>query len=217
MVSGMKLRAALSVLLSVAVLAFYSMGSYALSSAAEQQQAGQDNGNGALTGVLSGSGLITVNGNPVRSGATIFSGSAIATGSDAVATIDLDSLGRVVLRPRSEVTLNLSAGLVEAKIPCDKVRITVTRGEVQVKSPEVATIRAGEEGRYGSATEAFTNGGTNFIIQCGDDPVVGVYTWPPLGGVIGMVALGAGVTTGVVTGGRRRPRQPSPSPVVPAP
>lgn len=218
MISGVKFRAVLSLALSAVVLSFYSLSSYALSARAAGEQAEQANGNGAPTGVLTGSGLITVNGNPIRPGATILSGSTIATGADAVASIDLGDLGRVVLRPQSSVTLTLSAGLVEAKIPCDKVRIAVTRGEVEVRSPETATIRAGEEGRYSGATDAFTNGATNFVIQCGDQPPVAGYTWPPLAGIIGFVAIGVGVTTGVVTGAKRTPRgAPSPSPVVPAP
>lgn len=212
-----KLRPVLSFLISLGVLSFYSLSSYALSSggpATAEHAAEPVTADGTPTGVLTGSGLITLNGNPTRSGATIFSGSMIATGEDGVASIDLGQLGRVVLRPQSSVLLSFAADLVEARIPCEKVRIAVTRGLVEVKSPEIASIRAGEEGRYTGTTEAFTRGGTNFLIECGDRRFPG-YIYPPLAGIIGMVALAGGITTGVVKNGRETPRPPTPSPFVP--
>lgn len=213
-----KLRAVLSFVISLAVLSFFSLSSYALSGGRDnpvpaERPAEPGPADGTPTGVLTGSGLITLNGNPTRSGATIFSGSTIATGEDGVASIDLGHLGRVVLRPQSSVMLTLAADSVGARVLCQKVRIAVTRGQVEVKSPEIASIRAGEEGRYTGTTEAFTLGGTNFLIECGERKFAG-YIYPPLAGVLGMVAIAGGITTGIVAGGNKN-GPPTPSPFVP--
>jgi len=104
--------------------------------------------------VITGSGHITVNGNPVQSGATVLSGNTIATGPDGNAVIDLGKLGRIALKTNTEIVLTLSegdanvrlnrCGLLTQVVPQgvngrvdiphrERMRVSVDRGQVEVK------------------------------------------------------------------------------------
>jgi hypothetical protein len=105
-------------------------------------------------GVISGSGHMTINGNPVQSGATVMSGNTVATGPDGNAVIDLGPLGRIALKTNTEIVLTLSngdanvrlnhCGMLTQLVPegvkgrvdiahRERMRVSVDRGQVEVK------------------------------------------------------------------------------------
>ena len=152
----MRPRAALSFVLAISVactLSFSSLAAHDASDHAGVQYPDGDSGP-PPAGTLSGSGHITINGNPVQAGATVLSGNTIATGPDGNAIIDLGPLGRLALRTNTEITLNLSngntavrldrCGMLTQVVPQgvkgrvdvahrERMRVSVDRGQVDVK------------------------------------------------------------------------------------
>src|SRR5215831_4013094 len=112
----MRLRAALSFLLAVVTACTLSLGSLAARDAGDRDSAQSPGGDPTPAGTLSGSGHITINGNPVQTGATVLSGNTIATGPDGNAIVDLGALGRIALRTNTEILLNLSYGNANVRL-----------------------------------------------------------------------------------------------------
>jgi hypothetical protein len=156
---------------------------------------------------------VTVDGNSVETGATILSGSRLVTGNDEVAIVDLGDLGRIEVRDNTTVTITFSPGKVHIKSDCDRTKIEVTRGEVDVKEPTVQILLAANKGTdkenketYGGDVEATTGGATDFIVDCGGKPPGG-FIWAGWWGLAGLVSAGAAITVGIVVGGPTgRPR-----------
>ena len=68
------------------------------------------------TGTLTGTGEFFVNGNSVQSGATVTSGSTIRTGLDGEVVLDMGTLGRIKVRPDTEIKVTFSSGKVDVLI-----------------------------------------------------------------------------------------------------
>jgi hypothetical protein len=128
--SKLWIRKALSLCLSVAVLATYSM----VALAGPKKVAGEltVSGNGEAPFVL-------VNGDTARSGRTIFSDSTITTSEATGAVVNLGKLGRVELAPSTVLTLtfddagvsgNLTSGLVSVFGTTSKVAIKTLDGKI---------------------------------------------------------------------------------------
>src|ERR1051325_6938425 len=82
--------------LVIAMLALAAFATKAGTTAAEPTIVRQ-----GLTGTVTGSGHITVNGQVAQSGARITNGSVITTDADADALVDLGVLGQITLRPNT--------------------------------------------------------------------------------------------------------------------
>jgi hypothetical protein len=212
-VSKIAPKAMISALVSVAVATVFSLSSFAAPSVDDIQTASvvaaslvpQD-----LTGTLVvKKGDVSINGNSSQTGATVLSASRIVTGSDGLAVIDLGPQGRVEIRDDSTVTLTFAPGMVHRKTDCERSRIEVTRGQVDVKSPETKAIVAGKDETYDGSVEATTNGGTDFIVDCGKRrPAFILAGW---WGVAGLVGAGVAIAVGIVVGGPDSgPRRVSP-------
>src|SRR6185295_1696529 len=165
-------------------------------------------GSPALTGQLTvkEGKKVTVDGNRVETGATILSGNRVVTGNDEVAIVDLGDLGRIEIRDNTDVTITFSPGKVHIKSDCDRTRIEVTRGEVDVKQPTVQVLLADNKGTdkeddetYGGSVEATTDGATDFIVDCGDKPPAG-FILAGWWGLAALVGVGAAIAVGVVVG-----------------
>jgi hypothetical protein len=87
-------------------------------------------GQGAVQGRLTtrGNNPVTVGGNTVRSGETIFSGQSIQTPSGVGATVSLPGLGRVDLAPDTSITLTFEAGKIDATLVYGCVVLTAGKG-----------------------------------------------------------------------------------------
>ena len=105
MISKIRSRKPIAALVAVAVLSVYSMAVLASPSAK------------ALSGHLSTVGQVTLNGETVVYGGTVFSDSVITTAEKSAATVNLGNLGRVELSSGSNLKLSFSdmsiVGLLE--------------------------------------------------------------------------------------------------------
>src|SRR5829696_8965442 len=135
--SKLWIRKALSMCLSVAILATYSMVALA--------------GPGKAAGELAVSGksingeapFVLVNGEVARSGRSVFSGSTITT-SDSTAVLNLSKLGRVELAPNTVLNIkfdekgifgDLTSGTVSVLGAAENVNIKTLNGNtVQLKA-----------------------------------------------------------------------------------
>jgi hypothetical protein len=177
-----KFRAVMSLALTLAVASVFALSSFAASNAREpapiEISAGRlDDMPSAPAGKLMGTGHFTIDGEEAQPGASVLSGSTVATGSDGNAVIDLGSLGRIELRPNTtikvafannSVSVNLDhAGSIAQSLPAgvagqlvlQGARLSVVRGEVEVNSAGNArTLRAGEHSTFDNTAEVITTG-----------------------------------------------------------
>ena len=225
-----KFRAAISLALTLAVASVFALSSFAASTSREATSAGRlDYMPSAPAGKLMGTGRFTIDGEEAQPGASVLSGSTVATGPDGNAVIDLGSLGRIELRPNTtikvafannSVSVNLDrAGSMAQSLPTgvagqlilqgDSVRLRVVRGEVEVNSAGNArTLHADEQSTFNSPAEAITTGDAVLVAYGASDkneedqaPSHGKYVSGGVAGVIALVGVATAVTAGVIAGG----------------
>jgi hypothetical protein len=186
------------------------------------------------SGTLTGVGEIKVNGNPAQTGATVLSGNTIETGRDGDASIEMAQLGRVQLRPSTEIKLTMESGRYEVLVEdCGSVTATVpagvsavlrmaesqltevavTRGEVRVRaggSDEV--LKAGESKTFQGGIESVTaSGDAIFTVNCCECEVPGAgLIWPGFWWVLGAAATAAAIPIAIEVGDEDVPRPISP-------
>jgi len=188
------LRAAVSVVVMMAVCAVLTLNSFA---APELNKSGGDpfppqDCTGTLTVK---SGRVTINGNSAETGATVLTGSVIATNSNGEAIVDLGALGRVEIGDRTTVTLLCVANLLEIRTTCSKTEVEVRRGTLEVTSPKTETLVAGKDEDYDGGIVATSTGSVDVKIECeGRRAGAGLFIGP---GLLGLLALvGVAVTLG---------------------
>jgi hypothetical protein len=199
------LRASVSGLLSLSLVAALSLGSFAASAGSDVIDesifdsilVGQ-----APTGTLTAKGRVAINGNPAQTGATVLSGSLIVTGGNSHATIEMASLGRVDVHDLTEITLTPSGNEVRITLHrCGAVTTTVpggvtgivkiiqrgdhhvkvSRGQVTVKygQGKEKIVKAGENKEFDDATEVIAAGDAVFKVYCGEDrPLLALLVLP---------------------------------------
>jgi hypothetical protein len=181
------------------------------------------------TGMLTGTGTLLVNGNAVQSGATVVSGSIVATDVNSDAVLDLGVLGRINLRPSTEIRIVLSANRSEVELRrCGSMtqsvptgvttRVTVSTSQMMTVASNVgeATVRGqlagktakiedtvilqGESKSFDKIEEITASGEATFTINCGDqDRAGGAYVYSPYGFLV-LLGLAAGVALGIHIG-----------------
>ena len=170
-ISKGKFRAAMSAALTLVLASVFAFSSFAASNARETESrepaaSTLDDLSGMPAGKLTGTGRFTIDGEEAQPGASVLSGSTIATGPDGLAAIDLGSLGRIELRPNTTIRLAFAgnavsvsldnAGSMVQSLPAGvkgqvmlqgkRARVSVVRGEVAVKSiGNSRTLRTGED------------------------------------------------------------------------
>jgi hypothetical protein len=146
----MRRKSTISLLLIVTLATVFSFNSFA---APQQPNKLADDTKGAtpapnaaptqgdLTGTLTGTGTLLVNGNVVQSGATVINGSTVATDAYSDAVLDLGALGRIKLRPGTEIRLRLSQGRCEVELThCGSMTQSVPKGVTGVVRSSVSQI-----------------------------------------------------------------------------
>jgi hypothetical protein len=83
---------------------------------------------GARSGALSVIGEVTVNGQKVISGGTIFSDSVIVTAKDSSATVSLGKLGRIDLLPNSSLKLSFTDNSIVGLLDSGGARVSTAVG-----------------------------------------------------------------------------------------
>jgi hypothetical protein len=183
------------------------------------------------SGVLTASGTVTVNDNPAPTGTTILSGSAVATGGDGMASIDLGRKGLIEMQINTKILLTLppeqvdieleNCGTLTQSVPehlsahvkvvhRHTLRIYATVGAVYVRfrdRKETAIVNQFEEKTLEDVSDISATGNTVFTIDCNRRPA-GLW-WVPTS-LGGLAALAAGITLT-----RDKPRSPNPVPTPP--
>ena len=133
--SKLWIRKALSLCLSVAILATYSMVALALPGkvAGELTVSGK-NVNGESPFVL-------VNGETARSGRSVFSGSTITTPETASAVMNLGKFGKIELAPATSLTLTFNEKGIFGDLTSGKVTVLGANDTVAIKTLNGKTVQ----------------------------------------------------------------------------
>jgi hypothetical protein len=180
------------------------------------------------TGILTGTGSLYVNGNAVQSGATVVSGSIVATDVNSDAVLDLGALGRINLRPSTEIRIVLSANRSEVELRrCGSMtqsvptgvttRVTVStsqtitvassvgeatvRGQLAGKSSKIeeVVVKQGESQSFDKIEEITASGEATFTLSCDDQDPAGAFIFSPYGLLV-LLGLAGGIALGVQLG-----------------
>ena len=195
------LKISLSLVLAVSVLSLFTLRSFAATdNSNNSNSSNNDPGRGpkppagAALGLDDCIGILTiksgkafVNGNEVKTGATVTSGSLVSTSDDGRVIIDLDTRGRIQLDRHTTITWDCSLGVIQGHTTCNgKVHIESHVGHVDVTVPKVESIQAGKDQTYDDPVDFTAPYGSSIEIECGRH-VAGA-------GVAGGVVLGGGIT-----------------------
>jgi hypothetical protein len=132
---------------AVAVLTVYSMLTLATS--------------GARSGALSVIGEVTVNGQKVISGGTIFSDSVIVTAKDSSATVSLGKLGRIDLLANSSLKLSFTDNSIMGLLESGRARVSTAVGvSVNLTTRDGAVV---VDGSKATSFSVNTENGNTFV------------------------------------------------------
>ena len=190
------LRVLLSLVLAMTVTTLFTLRSYAAIDTNIETIA-QD-----CTGTLTvKSGSVTMNGNSAQTGATVMTGSVIATSGNGNAVIDMGAAGRVEVKGSTTVTITCVGGAIQIRTNCSKTEIDVKSGSVSVTAPSTETIEAGKEKEYNGAVEGTLSAGASIEVECeGRKAAAGLFVGPGLVGLLALIGVGAAVAAGIAIG-----------------
>lgn len=136
------IRKALSMCLTVAIIATYSMVAFA----------GTEKVAGEL--LVSGKNVVTVNGEAAQNGRSIFSSSTIATPADASAIINLGKIGKIELAPDTTLSLSFSEKGISGDLISGRVTVLNASHAVSIKTAEgkVVSLNVGESALSSNAS-----------------------------------------------------------------
>jgi len=145
-------RKFVAILVAAAVLSVYSMLTLATT--------------GARSGELSVIGDVSVNGQKVTSGGTIFSGSAIVTAKDSSATVSLGKLGRIELSAGTSLRLSFVDNAIVGLLDSGRARISTPAGvSVNLTTKDGAVVVDGKQAT--AFTVNMQNGNTVVATESG--------------------------------------------------
>ena len=193
-------RASISVVLAMAVMMVFTLRSFAAPEIVTpfvDPMLVQD-----CTGTLSvKSGSITINGNAAQTGATVMSGSTIATSSNGSAVVDLGPLGRVEIGGGSTVTLTCVGGTLQIRTSCARTEVDVKSGSLNVTAPTAKTVAAGSDETFSGGIEANSTGAIDVKVECeGRRAGAGPFVGAGLLGLLALIGIGAAVAIGIAVG-----------------
>lgn len=190
------LRALLSLVLAMTVTTLFTLRSYAAVDMKSEVLA-QD-----CTGTLTvKSGSVTVNGNASQTGATVMTGSVIATSGNGNAVIDLGAAGRVEVKGSTTVTITCVGGAIQIRTNCSKTEIDVKVGTVSVTSPNTETLETGKKKDFGGQVDGTLSTGASIVVECEGRKAGGaLLVGPGLLGLLALIGVGAAVATGIAVG-----------------
>ncbi|HKP84692.1 MAG TPA: hypothetical protein VJZ26_01270 [Blastocatellia bacterium] len=195
-----RIRALLSLVLAMTVTTLFTLRSYAAIETMGEA------GDPALAQDCQGtltvkSGTVTVNGNAAQTGATILTGSVIATSGNGDAVIDLGAAGRVEVKENTAVTITCVGGAIHLRTNCSKSEIDVKVGQANVTAPSTETIPAGKEKEFNGAVEADLSAGASVEVECeGRKGGGALWVGPGLVGLLALLGVGAAVAVGIAVG-----------------
>jgi len=151
--SKLWIRKAMTMSLTVAILATYSM----VALASDGRAAGEI----VITG--NSAAAVTVNGEPAKSGRTIFSSSTITTPEGAGAIVNLGKAGRIELAPNTTFSVSFDNKSISGDLAAGSVSVLSAVEAVGVKtlSGDVVNLNAGETATATAASSSATPAPTN--------------------------------------------------------
>jgi ferric-dicitrate binding protein FerR (iron transport regulator) len=116
---------------------------------------------GARSGALSVIGEVTVNGQKVISGGTIFSDSVIVTAKDSSATVSLGKLGRIDLLANSSLRLSFTDNSIMGLLDSGRARVSTAVGvSVNLTTRDGAVV---VDGTKATSFSVNTENGNTFV------------------------------------------------------
>jgi len=116
---------------------------------------------GARSGALSVIGEVTVNGQKVISGGTIFSNSVIVTAKDSSATVSLGKLGRIDLLANSSLKLSFTDNSIMGLLDSGRARVATAVGvSVNLTTKDGAVV---VDGSKATSFSVNTENGNTFV------------------------------------------------------
>ena len=189
----------ISLVLSLAILTVFTLRSFA---APETRQPSAPVLSQDCTGTLTvTAGHVTINGNEAKTGATVLTGSTIATNRNGRAIIDLGAPGRVELGESTSIVLTCVPGLLAIRSECGRTEIEVRRGVVDVKHPKEESLAAGKKETYERDFDATASVSVDIKIEC-EGRKAGLYL---MAGLLALIAIGASVAVGIGVGNDEPP------------
>jgi len=154
MISKTWSRKPIAACVAVAILSVYSM--VVLASPAAK----------APSGELKVSGTVTVNGESVISGGTLFSDSVITTADKSMATVNLSKLGRVELSPNSSLRISFTEKGITGLLDSGSAHVSTLGGvTVNFTTKDGAVVVDGSQAT--SFTVSISKGITSLATQSG--------------------------------------------------
>lgn len=100
--------------------------------------------------------VVLVNGEPAKSGRSIFSSTAISTPEDATAAVSIGKTGRLELGPNTSLNLIFDESSVDAELTSGKLTVTGSLGTVKVRTNDGKTtiLQAGDSISASGQTQA---------------------------------------------------------------
>jgi hypothetical protein len=126
------IRKALSLCLTVAILATYSM----VALAGTEKIAGELLVSGSANGV-------TINGEAAQSGRSVFTSSTIATPQNASAVINLGKIGKIELAPNTILALSFDDKNISGNLVAGRVTVLSASDTVNVKTQDGRLLQLG--------------------------------------------------------------------------
>jgi phage baseplate assembly protein gpV len=154
MISKTWSRKPIAACVAVAILSVYSM--VVLASPAAK----------APSGELKVSGTVTVNGESVTSGGTVFSDSVVTTADNSMATVNLSKLGRVELSPNSSLRISFTEKGITGLLDSGSAHVSTLGGvTVNFTTKDGAVVVDGSQAT--SFTVSISKGITSLATQSG--------------------------------------------------
>jgi hypothetical protein len=182
--SKLWIQKALSTCLVFAVMVTYSMVTLANSGkiAGELVVAGQ-NVNGETASVI-------VNGEPAKTGRSVFSASTIATPENTSAIINLGKIGKIQLAPKTNLVLSFNEQGISGDLLAGKLTVINAAESVNIKTGgETLKLNAGDSASASAAGKAQ---------QDDDNNNSGGAAWVPYALIFGGAVAAIIIATGVI-------------------
>jgi ferric-dicitrate binding protein FerR (iron transport regulator) len=141
-----------------------------LTAAPAADASGASPGARAYTGEVTVVGDVYVDGSPAASGQTIFPGSAVAASEKSRSVVNLGTLGRLELSPRTSLSLDFGGGGTNCALEGGRVRVYAPAASAaSVKTSDAAVSSAGGETAVFSVESI--GGKTSVVVQSGQAEV----------------------------------------------
>ena len=110
--------------------------------------------------------VVLVNGEPAKSGRSIFPSSTITTPDDTSAVISMGKVGQIELGPNSSLNLTFDDKSVDGELNAGRLTVLGSLGTVSIKTVDgkTTTLKAGEEIQASGKAQTKSSGGSNYWI-----------------------------------------------------